>query len=455
MTPRGLLLVAFLTPTLAAVAAESAQACSCGDADPRDRIERGEPAVIGQVASITHDDDTERPGPSRYVLRVERALNVRLGDRVVVRSSPYSSSCGVSWRVGQRVGAFLDRTRRGWRTFLCSLAKPFELERALRPYPLPLGRGRVALLAGGSFGDARLMALDRRGRLLGYGFGQGVVRSISVCPGALLAAELVDRGRRLASVVVRSLESLAVVSAAEVPRHMAELSCADATGGTVYVAGIKYSGRPVRGSADVYRVDGSNRTRLARRPAERLALGTSVAYLWSGGRLRAIGLRYGSERTVLRMGLPERIAPNPFGGQLAVHGVDGRLRLVDLASGAVTSRPLATTWALAWLAPDRLLARIDGNAVVLDGELQRRRRYGFRAVGQAHVGNALFGTDRYRLVRLDLETGHRGTAARLPDRGIADLVGVPGEPELDVPRRAPRVLMPEAAAAWTRPLCAR
>jgi hypothetical protein len=86
--------------------------------------------VIGRVASITHHDDTERPGLSRYVLRVERALNVRLGDRVVVRSSPYSSSRGVSWRVGQRVGAFLDRTRRGWRTFLYTLAKPFELERA-------------------------------------------------------------------------------------------------------------------------------------------------------------------------------------------------------------------------------------------------------------------------------------------------------------------------------------
>src|SRR5918992_482945 len=202
MTARRLLLLALLTAaTLIGAGADRASACSCADSDPRDRVEAGEPALI-----------------------------VRLGRRVTLRSSPFSSSCGVEWNQGRRIATFLYRARGRWMTGLCNVVAPHELERASRPYPLPLGRGQVALLAGGSFGDARLMALDRRGRVLGYGFGQGAVRRISVCPGARLAAELVDRGRRLASVVVRSLESLAVVSAAEVPRHMTELSCADATG---------------------------------------------------------------------------------------------------------------------------------------------------------------------------------------------------------------------------------
>jgi hypothetical protein len=116
---------------------------------------------------------------------------------------------------------------------------------------------------------------------------------------------------------------------------------------------------------------------------------------------------------------------------------------------------VGTTWALAWLAPDRLLARIDGNAVVLDGALERQRRYGFRAVGQALLGGALFGTDRYRLVRLDLESGRERTAARLPDRGIADLVGVPDGPEIDLPRRTLRVLGGPVRAASTPPICVR
>lgn len=455
MTARRLLLVALLGIAVpAAVGTGEASACSCADIDPRDRIEEGAPAVIGRVVSITHDDVTDRPGLSRYVLRVERALNVRLGDRIVVRSSPYSSSCGVSWRAGQRVGAFLDRTRGGWRTYLCSLAEPFELERAVRPYPRPLGRGRVALLAGGSFGDARVMALDGRGRILGYGFGEGAVRRISVCPSGRVAAELLDRGRERTFVAVRSLESLQVLSVAEVPRHTAELACADPAGATVYAGGIDYSGRPLRGRADVHRVTGATRTTLVRRPAEQFAVAADAAYVWSGKRVLAISLAGGGERTLLRMRLAERIVPSPFGGQVAVHGYDGRLRHVRLATGAVTSRRLGTTWAMAWLAPDRLLARVDGTAVVLDGALQRRRRYAFRAVGQAHVDGALFGTDRYRLVRLDLDTGRRRTAARLPDRGIADLVGVADGPEVDLPRRAPRVA-PATAAAWTGPACAR
>ena len=48
------------------------------------------------------------------------------------------------------------------------------------------------------------MALDARGRVLGYGFGEGETRAISVCPGATRSAELVLRRRGL-SVAVRDL----------------------------------------------------------------------------------------------------------------------------------------------------------------------------------------------------------------------------------------------------------
>ena len=134
-------------------------------------------------------------------------MNVRLGRKVEVLGDQFSS-CAFDWKVGQRVGAFLHRTRGRWTTSLCSLSTAGELERATRPYPRAVGRGRVALLAGGNFGDARLMALDPSGRILGYGFGQGAVRRISVCPGGRVAAELLDRGRRRTLVAVRSLESL-------------------------------------------------------------------------------------------------------------------------------------------------------------------------------------------------------------------------------------------------------
>jgi hypothetical protein len=453
MAAHRLLLLA-VAAVLVAVDADRAGACSCADLDPRDRVEAGVPAVIGRVVSAP-DRLTASPRAARYVVRVERAVNVRLGDEVVVHASPFSSSCGVDWEVGQRVGAFLDRSRGRWTTGLCSIAQPREIERALRGYPLPLGRGRVALLAGGSFGNARVMALDRRGRILGYGFGEGTARRISVCPGGRVAAELVDSGRRRTLVALRSLESLEMLSAAEVPRHMSELACADAAGATVYAGGLDYRGRPVRGRAEVHHVTGSARTRVMSRPAEQFGLAAGAAYLWSGRRVMEISLLDGSERTLLRTSLPERIAPSPFGGRLAVHGFDDRLRLIDLATGAVESRRLRPAWALAWLAPNRLLARVRGTGVILDGDLRRVRRYGFyRAVGQAHVAGGLYGTGRYRLIRLDLGSGRRRTVATLPDRGIMDLVGVPDGPEVAVPRRAPRATARSARGAvklcrWT------
>ena len=455
MTVRRLLLVALLTVATFAVAGTGeASACSCADGDPRDEIEEGAPAVIGRVVSHRPADPVPQERYSRYVVRVERALNVRLGRKVEVLGDEFSS-CTFDWKVGQRVGAFLYRTRGRWTTSLCSISTAAELERATRPYPRAVGRGRVALLAGGNFGDARLMALDARGRILGYGFGQGAVRRISVCPGGRVAAELLDRGRRRTLVAVRSLESLEVLSTADAPRHTTELACADPAGATVYAGGIRYGGRPVRGRAEVHRVTGSTRTRVVSRSAEQVVLGPGTAYFWSGGRILAAGLEDGSERTLLRMGQAHHIVPSPSGEQLAIQGIDGRLRLVDLAGGALRSRALREAWAFAWLGPDRLLARIGAAALVLDGSLRTQRRYEFaEAFGQAPLENAVFGMDRYRLVRLDLDSGLTRAAARLPDRGIAELVGVPDGPEVDLPRRAAR-LMParplRAARCGTAP----
>jgi hypothetical protein len=454
MAVKRLLVVAALTVAGTAASAGSAGACSCADEDPRDRLERGERALVGRVLSVRPGDFGPPARFPRYVVRVEHDLNVRLGRKVVVLGDDISS-CSFDWKVGQRVGAFIRRTRGGWFTQLCSLARPAELERAATPYPRPLGSGRPALLAGGSFGDARLMALDERGRVLGYGFGEGSVRRISVCPGSRVAAELVDRGRPRTFVVLRSLETLEVLSSTAVPHWTDEVACADASGTTVYAGGILYRGRPVVGRADVFRISGSARTTIVSRAAEQFGLSADAAYVWSGRRVLAIPHAGGGERALLRMGLAESIVPSPFGGRVAVWGFDGRLRLVDLASGAVESRRLGYLWALEWLAPDRLLVRVAGTGVLLDGELNRQRRFGFyRVVGQAHVGDGVFGMDRYRLVRMDLDSGRRDRLAALPDRGIDALVGVPDPPELTVPRRAPRASGGAARAAlklcrWT------
>ena len=60
------------------------------------------------------------------------------------------------------------------------------------------------------------------------------------------------------------------------------------------------------------------------------------------------------------------------------------------------------------------------------------------AYGQAHVGDRLYGTARYRLRSLDLATGGKRTVAELTDRGIVDLVGVPERPLIEPGQHRPK-----------------
>jgi hypothetical protein len=417
----------------AAVGTPGAGACSCANLDPRDQLEKGRPALVGRVVSKTGLEDSR----TRYVVRVERALNVRLGREVAVVGWDDEGGCGFSWRVGQRVAAFLYRDRGAWTANLCTLARPAEIERALKPYPRPRGQGRLALLAGGSFGEARLMALDERGRVLGYGFGQGGVRAISVCPGSGAAAELVQRGRTTL-VAVRSLTTLEVLRSTAVHGSISQIHCADAASATVYAVGLSYSGRPVKGRARVLRIDGAGVATVFTAPAEQIGLGPGAAYIWSDRQVEAISLADGSRRPLVQMGLPEHIAPSPDGRLVAIQGFDERLRMIDLGGGAPVTIERDLVGVLAWIGPDRLLTRTGGRTFVYDTRLQLVRRYRFyRAYLQAPFGGGVFGTAYYRLVRLDLDSGRKDTVAILPDRGIADLAGVPDAPLVDLPRRAP------------------
>ena len=174
------LAVTLILVAATAAGVDQAGACSCAGLDPRDRLAEGEPAVVGEVVSRRAVEGRPFDSVYEYTVRVEADFNSALGPEVVITSGTSSGACGFTWEVGQRVGAFLYREAGAWSTNLCSLVEPAELERALDPYPRPRGHGRVALLAGGSFANARLMALDRAGRVLGYGFGGGDVTDISV-----------------------------------------------------------------------------------------------------------------------------------------------------------------------------------------------------------------------------------------------------------------------------------
>jgi hypothetical protein len=440
---RGLAVIAVVGVALL-VWADLAAACSCADRDERDRLESGEEAIIGRVlAERAIDEDRQE---FSYRVRVERSVGVRLSGEIELRLLDFGA-CGAPLP-GRREGIFIRRRPGGWRSDGCSIVTASALERALQPYRRPAGSGRAALLAAGSFGDARLMALDTRGRVLGYGFGEGETRAVSVCPGALRSAELVVR-RHAVKIAVRDLRTLEVIRAATLPvqprrldpGRVTPLDCADAEGAAVHVAVGDYIRRTRFDRMRIFRMDAAGVRRVATLDGSVAALGPGAAYVGRYGEaIIAVDLATGETTRVTAARGPDLLALSPDGARLAFYDSE-RLRVINVATGEERSRKSSYGGAIEWLDAQRLLFRRGGTALVYDTNLRRLRRYPFvRMYGQAHVAGRLYGSNRYRLRALDLETGRKRTVASLTDRGIIDLVGVPEQPEINPGTRRPRSL---------------
>jgi hypothetical protein len=437
----------------ALVSAEVAAGCTCADRDERDRIQDGEIALLGRVLARDPPGlDLSRPLRYRYRVRVVRSANARL--RGEIELTVPEDGCGPGpWEVGERAAAFIRRRPGGGAvTSGCSIVEPGELERAFRPYPVARGNGRLALLAAGRFGSARIMALDLRGRILGYGFGGGEVRQVSVCPGSLLATELVARGREL-GVAVRDLRSLEELRYARLPvdalaiePSRATVRCDSADASSVHAEVRDYIQARRFDRVRLFRISGTAAEPVATVPGYSVALAPGFAYVAGTEDLSAVDLATGASRRITAVRAPLLLGVSPDDRVVALYDRD-RLRLVDPVDGSEVSREMRYGDELVWLAPDRFLFRASGQARIYDTRLELQRSYRFyRSLGQALVGPRLFGTDRFRLRTLLLDSGRKRTVSVLPDRGILDLVGVPGRPPLETERRAPELRLLSAAS---------
>jgi hypothetical protein len=437
---------------------DRAAACTCADRDERDRLQDGEIGVLGRVLERRTIAAERGFEDHVYRLRVQRARGARFGREATVKV-PYDGCGGASQEVGNRLAAFVRRTRGGWVSDGCSVVDPDEFERALEPYPRGRGQGRLTLLAGGRFGNARVMALDGRGRVLGYGFGVGEAQQISLCPGSRRAVELVATDDRLA-VAVRDLSSLSVLWSVDLPLRSpllepggATVRCGDPDGITVHAAALEYLRRSRNDPTRIFRVGATGATQIASiRRGFGAHLGPEAAYLTRSRRLLAVDLDDGRVSRLARVRYyANPLGLSPDGRWLAFHDGDD-LRLIDRLTGQRRSVPVRYGGEMVWLSSGRFLFRRAGEARVYDTALRLRRRYPFyRLLHEAQVGGRVFGTDRFELRSLDLGSGKRRTVALLPDRGIVDLVGVPGRPAVRAERRAPAL---QVAGSARRPRCA-
>jgi hypothetical protein len=421
--------VLVLAAAALAAGVEDARACSCALPDAREALARADGAFIGTLESRR-----ESGQQAVLVFDVERVLKGSIGGFVTVHTPANSAACGIEVAAGARVGLVLDRIGGAWHGVLCGQFEPAELLAAARPLPAPTGRGPVALVVAGEFGEARLLTLDARGRTLAYGRGDGRTGLVSVCPGRGLLAELAYLSSG-STVLIRNARTLRVVrrQSLRLPgqRFAQRLHCVDPGGTQVVVFARRPAGDAPEGSA-LYRAQRRGVTAIWRGAALDAAFTTSHAFLSAGSRgvsLVRVALGTGRARRLATLPIPTAtLAVDRSGGLVAGVGVpSGRgsdVVRVDLRG----ARPLVVTARLPsdegaaqvfWLASGRLLfvPTYGSSARVLDDSLRTQSRFRWRALGAAVAGVRLYGTDlSLTLYRAALPSGPQVTVRRLPGR---------------------------------------
>lgn len=370
-----------------------------------------------------------------YTLRVERSYKRRLGPTIVVRAGGSPAACETQLTIGRRTGLLLGRGPEPYEVGLCSLIEPRELEAAARPMPRPRGAGRLALLGGGRFSTARLMGWNRRGTLLGYGFGGGTTNALSVCPGGRRVVELVSfssrRSRGGTYAMVRRVSDLAVVRSLSL-RDGIDVACLSPEGSDLLAAIAPADYERTR----LVRVRGRRRTAQAPIRGNEVTSGGGMAYVSTESGLVALDPVTDARRTVTQAARnTEGMAVSPDGGALAAIPFVGegvpRLELVDLASGRVRrvrlreSEPGLPVWL-----GSRRVALVEG------------------AGGSASV----FRRDGARIPRARAPGTYRALERVLQPNLVA-LVGLPAEPTVRVGARRPPPFAGAAArrCTWTWP----
>ncbi|HSL12317.1 MAG TPA: hypothetical protein VLA82_13480 [Actinomycetota bacterium] len=366
------LLVTFLVgSTWLVFSAQESLACSCALGEPRDALRRADAAFVGTLM------ERSEGGPSvpyyggevaTFRFLVADDIKGNLDDEIEVVTSSSGASCGLELAEGARVGLFLMLTDEGvWTSGLCSQIGPAALLRASAPLPEPKGVGPVRLIVGGSFGEARVMALDGRGRTLAYGAGEGDVFDIDVCPGQERMVESVSHGR-IGSLVVRDVDTLAIVRQVRVVEarfpSVYLVDCVDRDGERLVAVD------DLQGNVRIHVIDGTHLETVFEGPGRSWgsALGPGYAeVVIRGGEFGRVDLETGQLQSIVQ--LPPHASAarlSPDGRWVAAVRYGGALPdeppsdivLIPVDGGAPVSHPLEfwnDSGRVAWQPDGRLL----------------------------------------------------------------------------------------------------
>jgi hypothetical protein len=425
-------------------AVEPAHACICAPIQAQERLARADAAFIGvltnrRMGPAPPPVGTVQPGGDEiFSFRVDHAVKGRLGRRIEVMT-PSTSSCRLEIGIGERIGLLLFREDGRWRSMLCMQVSPANLREAERQLPRPNGKGPVRFLVGGTFGSARLVALDARGRTLGYGAGTGRTKLLAVCPRGRRAVEVVDGAPE--RVAVRDMRTMSVIRETALPtsNFAAKTYCRDADAQDVYVFVKRQPGNPPGGPSAILQLTVGGIHERYVGSADSAVFRGNVVHLndGPGGRtLVQMDLRSGDRRELVTA--PFRMAQLAISARgTIVAGVDHdrgsleppRLVLVKLdGSPQVRSTALdrSSRLELAWLDDTRLAVFGGRRGSVFDSRL--------RVLGTLRrwwaLSFALSSETAYGVVPPLTPFGGQGWlhVARLPNGPARRARGFPGQP---------------------------
>ena len=408
---------------------------SCIYPEPRRQIRSADAAFVGRYESGRGDG----MGKRWLTFRVERVVKGELGETVEIYEPGITSAGLPNFEAGDRVGLMMDRHTDGtWRS-MCQLADPEELADALKPIERPPGRGAATFLVSGDFGDKNLVALDRRGRTLGYA-------SVGGWPAALCPdGRLVVLDHRRDRYTLRRTRDLEVLARRATPN-----------------AAFAHCGRDgvfVVGSMGIYR--GTRRIWTGEWSA--VAFSGGDAFVIRDRTLLQVDLGTGRERSLTEIPLsPQHESPGTLavnGRYVAILAVNAsvqpgeppsrlavydrrtkRLRVADMAASdlygevvwAADDRFAFLPMPVAWWAP-----RGERTALFYGADLQPRGEVpGWSVRAALGGGGAVVGIVGHRLER-GSPSGH-SELGRLPGSNVSGLFTLGSRAEIRWSRRIPR-----------------
>jgi hypothetical protein len=388
-----------------------AQACSCALSDPRDDLHAADGAFIGTYVGREPTDPTDPVAAYDYIFDTDEVFKGAVGDVVRVRAPANGAGCGLEYREGATAALFLDRQGEQWRSNLCMTVAPDHLEEAAAPFPQPNAKGPPRLLIGGSFGEVRVIALDKGGRTAGYGYGDGDALLLSLCPGGKTSIEVVGSfGSSHLFVDVRRVSDLSVTMTIATPArpddqsvYPLEARCVSADGDTVvFVRGFDANSE----FSELLLFAGSGTSTIHKGKLDVAALGRGEAFAADGDDVVEIDYGTGESRAVGSMDRDiSQLALSPGGGLVA--GVSGAAFgegdpatafAMSTDSGDVRARrELSRSEGSAlfeWLGSRKLLMfRGGASPLVLDRDLSKRMKIpGWPSLSSVAIGCRIFGS---------------------------------------------------------------